>query len=101
VTVDLGHHTTPIAATGTSKVLVSAGELAHAVYGWSLCEPNVGAAKIALHDGSAGTLTPLVVITLARNQSAADFLPNGIPITSKAIFLEVIEGHVEGAVFWE
>jgi hypothetical protein len=63
-------------------------------------------AKIVLYDGSSGQKKELFPITLKANESTREvFLynnegPKGLPLTNAGLYLEVVEGEVEGMVIW-
>lgn len=65
------------------------------------------AAKIVLYDGlAAGPKKELYSITLKANESTREvFLynsegPKGVPLVNAGLYLEVVEGEVEGMVIW-
>lgn len=67
--------------------------------GWNITESTGSAeAKIRLWDGTKKETNYLATITLYKNESVRDSFIKAIPIKNNAIFLELINGSVEGMV---
>jgi hypothetical protein len=98
---ELGHHVSNVVPqpSAASQILVAIG--AHVIFGWSFTEPNVEGAKIILRDGTTGAGKYIAAITLNQNESVRDYFVGAIALESGAIYLEVVSGHIEGAVYWE
>jgi len=64
-------------------------------------------AKIVLRDGTSGAGKELFPITLKPGESTRDVFAyasegsRGVPLINAAIYLEVLEGEVEGMVIWQ
>lgn len=84
----------------TSQVVVA--QQVRILYGWALAESTGSAtAKVRLRDGSSASGKLLAPITLAAGESVRDFFPvESVNVTNGAIYLEVVSGSVEGAVYW-
>lgn len=97
------------APTGTSKllefILPNSGKpgVPSSLLGWSVTESTGSAkAQIRLHDGENSSAPILASqINLAQGESIRDwFGDESIEIVSGKVYLEVISGSVEGAIYW-
>lgn len=72
------------------------------IFGWALAESTGSAsAKVRLRDGTTAGGLLIATITLAQGESARDFFPVETPeLRGNAIYLEVVSGSVEGAVYF-
>lgn len=67
--------------------------------GWNITESTgTSTAKVRLWDGISKETNYLFTITLYKNESTRDFPPKPIIIKNGAIYLEIINGKVEGAI---
>ena len=76
----------------------------HVVEGWALAEMTGSApARVRIHDGADANGDLMASITLAANESVRDFLiPQALTTRSGsgALYVEVVSGSVEGAIWW-
>lgn len=80
---------------GTVRASVSAGSLV----GWALHNTGVAPAQVNLRDGNDAGGTLIAPITLNPGESTRDsWGPGGIAFTS-GLFVELVTGTFEGAVF--
>jgi hypothetical protein len=105
-------------AISASKVLVKAGEtkipgdkvgevesvvqIVGALYGWNITESTgSAAAKIRLWDGTNNSGNYLGTLTLGENESNREWFSTQSPqIRNNAIYIEIVSGKVEGAVWY-
>jgi hypothetical protein len=105
-------------AISASKVLVKAGETkipgdsiggvestvqsVGALYGWNITESTgTASAKIRLWDGVSNAGNYLGTVTLGENESNREWFSGQSPqVRNNALYLEVVSGKVEGAVWW-
>lgn len=92
--------TAPGAPVVASRVVVNSD--VHAVLGWAFAETTgTGGAAVRLHDGNNATSEVFARVNLAANESVRDwYIPKGIRCSTGRLFLEVVNGSVEGVVYW-
>jgi hypothetical protein len=90
----------------SSQQVVASG--ASTVGGYAFVESTGKAtARFVLRDGTSGSSKLLLPITLKASESTRDVFAyssegsKAIPLVNGAIYLEMIEGEIEGMVMWQ
>jgi hypothetical protein len=87
---------TPISASG---VIATNAKM---LTGWALAETSgTASAAVYIYDGSNASGSLLAPVNLAAFESTRDILPApGLPITSGQLYVQVVSGTIQGAVWW-